>query len=258
MGQESFRDIVRQIARRRSSEVAVLGDFCRMAACALAAGSREEEYHEAISSYDREELNLLARGLALLVEEMEESPFEDVLGPYYTEVASHSSRQARGEFYTPPAISDLMARISIDADLVRREGRPITISDPCCGSGGMILALARRFAPDSIDLIRATCQDINPLAVDMCYINTSLWGIPAHIIRGDTIRMTTSGAWRNVHWMRVGEDGRQMCTEMERIIASSRGAQEENAEKATAGPDARFGPDGQFEFVLEDAPERSR
>ena len=223
-----------------------------MAACALAAGSREAEYLEAIQPYGRDDLSQLSRAFALLVEEAESKPFEDVLGPYYIEIASHSCKQARGEFYTPQELSRAMAKMLVDIDRVRSDGTPITVCDPCCGSGGMILALAQEFAPGSVDLIRATCQDINPVAADMCYINTSLWGIPATVILGDSLRMTTRGAWRNIHWVRVGEEQRQAIEMMKDLIASPPPTQPSDRAQPDVPTDQHGSKesDGQFEFDL--------
>ena len=251
---ESYRSIIETISRTKSSPLTVFIDFCRMAACALAAGSREPEYLETIQSYGKEELHQLSRAFALLVEEAESKPFTDVLGTYYIEIASHSSKQARGEFYTPQELSRAMAKMLIDIDTVRSRGKPITVCDPCCGSGGMILALAQELAPDSVDLIRATCQDINPVAADMCYINTSLWGIPTTVILGDSLRMTTQNAWRNVHWARVGEDQRQAIEVMKDLISSPSPDQNPAPPKAGASgqpSEPLCESDGQFEFDLD-------
>lgn len=227
MPDETYRSILEGIARRKSSIVTVFADFCRIAACASALQTREEEYFEAISSYDKEELTQFSTAYALLIQEMEQKPFSDVLGPYYTEIASHSSKQARGEFYTPPEVSEMMARMTVDAPKVIAEGRAITVNDPCCGSGGMILALAKQFSPiilegnqSHIDLLRVTCQDINPVAVDMCYLNTTMWAIPATMILGNTLAAEINKVWSNIHWHRVGEDQRQAILEMDRFLKS--------------------------------------
>ena len=178
----------------------------------MAAQTREEEYLQIASRYEREELSEFARALAFLTNEMHEKPFQDCLGTFYTEIASKSTVDARGEFYTPPEISEVMTRMLIDVDKVIEEGKPITVNEPACGSGGMILALAKQFSPvmrddekSYVDLLRVTMQDISPTSADMAYINTTLWGIPAKIIQGDTLRMTVDHVWRNIHWARVGE-----------------------------------------------------
>lgn len=220
MPDESFRTVIESLARTRSSSVGIFSDFCRLAACCVAAGTREPEYLEVARGYSRDELNEFSRGFALLVEEMEAAPFTDMLGPYYLDIAAHSSKQARGEFFTPPEISKLIARMVFDPEAIKAEGKPITLNEPACGSGGMVLATAELFAPDSVDLLRVTAQDINPVAADMCYLNLTLWGIPARVIRGDTIRRTASGDWRNIHWFRVGEEERQMIQRLQEAVAT--------------------------------------
>ncbi len=222
---ETYRTILEEIARNKSSILSVFSDFCRMSACALAAGTREEEYFEVIKPYSKEELNRFSKALGLLILEMENYPFEDVLGTYYPEISSKASQQDRGEFYTPSPVCELMARMTFDPHKVIQEGKPVTINEPCCGSGGMVLALAKLFSPvvleseeSYVDLLRFTCQDINPIGVDMCFINTSLWGIPAVMVWGDTLRMTVNKVWSNVHWLRVGEDQRQAFRQVMRLL----------------------------------------
>lgn len=223
MSTENYRSIIEQIARRKSTTVTVFADFCRMVACALAMQTREDEYFEAIKGYTQEELQMLSKAMATLVLEMQKHPFTDILGTYYTEISSKSSQQDRGEFYTPQNVSKLMAKITIDPHSAIKRGLPITINEPSCGAGGMVLAIAEEFAPNSvtqdksyIDLLRVTCQDLSPVATDMCYINTTLWGIPAHIIHGNTLTLETINSWKNIHWLRVGEDKRQAFKQMMR------------------------------------------
>ena len=48
MSTETYRTIIEQIARRKSSALSVFTDFCRIVACALANQTREDEYFEAI------------------------------------------------------------------------------------------------------------------------------------------------------------------------------------------------------------------
>jgi len=248
---ETYRTIIKRIAHTKSSSLTVFADFCRIAACCLAAGAREDEYFEAIKPYSKEELNDLSKALALLINEMESKPFTDVLGTFYLDVASHSSKQARGEFYTPQEISRLMAKISCNAQEVIAKGKPITVNDPACGASGMILAIAEEFAPNHVDLLRITVQDISPVATDMSYVNLTLWGIPAHVICGDTLRMTVNNQWKNIHWHRVGEDQRLAAEQMLEIIKSPMPTTEENKADITLPPvESRLGKNGQFEFDM--------
>lgn len=243
MSTETYQAIIEQIARRKSSTLTVFADFCRIVACTLAAQTREDEYFEAIKGYSKEELEQLAKAMRLLTKEMEEAPFTDILGTYYTEVGSRSSQRSRGEFYTPQEISRMMAKISIDAKAVIERGLPITVNEPACGAGGMVLAIAEEFAPDlvngkrqgksHVDLLRVTCQDINPTATDMCFINTTLWGIPALIIQGNVLANETINTWKNIHWARVGEDQRQAVMQMMSMVAEPPRAAEPTAAPPT-------------------------
>lgn len=209
-----FRNLIGDIAFKRGAKATSFGDFCRMAACCLAAGTREQEYLEIAERYQASELELFSQALAALVLEMEQKPFEDLLGPYYLEVASKSTQDARGEFYTPESISRLIARMLFDADRFKQENRAVTVCEPACGAGGMVLAIGELMAPHHVDLLRFTCWDLNPVAADMCFINTTLWGIPAEIVWGDTLRHNIHGSWKNLHWMRVGEDMRRLLANL--------------------------------------------
>ena len=112
----------------------------------------------------------------------------------------------------------MMARMALDPEQIKEEGRPVTVCDPCCGSGGMVLACAQPLTPDHIDLLRVTLQDINPVACDMAYINTTLWGIPAEVILGNSLTVEVVNRWTNIHWHRVGEPQRKQGLRMLKVI----------------------------------------
>lgn len=256
MPKDTYRSIIERIARYKSSSVTVFADFCRMAACALAAGSREDEYFEAIKTYNKEELLELSKALGLLIQEMEANPFTDILGPYYLEVASHSSKQTRGEFYTPPEICKMMARITIDTNAIIEKGQPFTINEPACGAGAIMLAVAEGFAPKHVDLVRVTCHDINPVAVDMCYINMTLWGVPAKIIQGNVLSSIPTDliakSWKNIHWHRVGEDQRQALKEVIELIKTPSCEKEETIKQTEPMPQQNS-KQVEFDFNLDEA-----
>ena len=204
-----FSKFLEPIARRKSSPLEVFRDFVTMAACSLAMQTREEEYLVIAKKYDKGELCEIAKALGALISEMEQFPFRDLLGPYYCEINAKSGRDQRGEFYTPHPISQLMVKMTVNVEDVIERGLPISVNEPTCGSGGMVLALAEEFSrAKAVDLIRATAQDISRVACDMAYVNLTLWGIPSHIIWGDTLRNTVNASWKNLHWQRVGEDAR--------------------------------------------------
>lgn len=201
--------------------------------------SREKEYLDVAGGYNRAELGEISKGLGLLVNEMEDEPFSDRLGIYYLEHSSKSSKQSRGEFYTPDAISAMIAKMlfeeppatdsvdskSVETNVVIAANKPVSILEPCCGAGGMILNVGKEFSPverggerSYVDLLRVTAIDISVVACDMSYINTTLWGIPARVINGNFITGKINIGWKNIHWMRVGEDQRLNAERMLHII----------------------------------------
>jgi hypothetical protein len=194
-----FRKILEGLSHRYDIR-RVFDAFTRLAACALAAQTREAEYLEEAKHWEKPELDMFAETLSHLVMEMEEHPFEDMLGDYYMQVAlSKKGQQWNGEFHTPKPVCDLMARLTLgNAGSLPAEG-PITVCEPACGSGAMILSFAEACPPEIRRRLRVTAIDVNRTACDMVFINTTLWGIPTRIIHGNSLSMEFWAAWSNVH-----------------------------------------------------------
>lgn len=196
-----FRKILERLCHRHDTRT-VFDAFTRFAACCLAAQTREPEYLEEAKRWQKPELELFGQALGALILEMESKPFEDVLGGHYMDFAlSSKGQQWNGEFHTPKTICDLMARITLgDMASVPAEG-PITVCEPACGAGAMILSLAEVCSPEIRRRLRVTAIDINRTACDMAFINTSLWGIPTRIIHGNSLSQEYWGAWSNIHFI---------------------------------------------------------
>ena len=108
-----FRKLLEPLARVHDTR-RVFDAFVTLAACALAAKTREEEYLETARHWQREHLDIFAQALGALILEMEAHPFVDVLGGYYMEFAlSSKGQQWNGEFHTPTTICDLMAMLTV-------------------------------------------------------------------------------------------------------------------------------------------------
>ncbi len=199
--ESDFRKILRSLSHRHDTRN-VFDAFVRLAACALAAQTREAEYLEEAKRWDRTELGLFAETLAALVAEMELHPFEDLIGECYMEFAlSQKGQQWHGEFHTPKPICDLMARMTLgEMESLPAEG-PITICEPACGAGAMILSLGEACSPEVRRRLRVTAVDISRTACDMAFINTTLWGIPARIIHGNSLTNEYWAAWSNIHYI---------------------------------------------------------
>jgi len=197
--QNDFRKILEALSRHHDTR-RVFDAFIRFTACAVAAQTREAEYLEEAKRWNRQELTIFAEAIGALVNEMEAKPFEDVIGGYYMEYAlSARGRQWSGEFHTPKNICDLMAKLTLgDAALIPAEG-PITVCEPACGAGALILSFAKACPPEVRHRLRVTAMDINHTACDIAFVNTTLWGIPTRIIHCDTLTMKCWAAWSNIH-----------------------------------------------------------
>lgn len=204
------------ISARRGSVSRIFADFVRLAACSLSpritvdgrsVSVREADYMETIGRYDAREAGLFKDAFHQFIEQAEREDHRDILGPTYIEWAAKCDKQARGEFYTPPEISELLAMMSIDVAAAIAADRPVRICEPACGAGGMILAAAKLFAPDHWHLPRFTAIDLNPVACDMTFINTTLWSVPCEVICGNAIwPKATDRRMVNLHWLRCGEE----------------------------------------------------
>jgi hypothetical protein len=197
---DSFESILGTLAHTHDLHK-VFPAFLKLTACTLACQTREEEYLDEAKYWKKENLKTFAQAMAALILQMEKAPFTDLLGTYYMNlVISKGAQQHNGEFHTPQEICRLIGGMLTDSDALPESG-PITICEPACGSGAMILALAEQYGPANIRRLRVTAIDINRMACDMCFINTTLWGIPTHVIHGDSLCLKFKASWKNIHWI---------------------------------------------------------
>ena len=158
---------------------------------------REKEYMRIVGKYSEGQVNRMAEAFGLLVGIFDSEPFDDVLGKLYMEFELGNS--GTGQFFTPYHLCQLIAQIQVvDLDAQLEKGF-ITVNEPACGAGAMIVALAevmtnKGYNPQT--QMHVVAQDIDIRAVHMAYIQLSLLGIPAVIYHGDTIAMEFRSAWR--------------------------------------------------------------
>jgi type I restriction-modification system DNA methylase subunit len=196
-----FRNILERLSHRHDTR-RVFDAFTRFAACALAAQTREAEYLEEVKRWEKADLDVFSEALGALVNEMETKPFEDIIGGYYMEFAlSSKGQQWNGEFHTPKTVCDCIARMLLgDLESLPTQG-PITICEPACGAGAMILSVGEACSPEVRRRLRVTAIDINRTACDMTFINTTLWGIPTRILHGNSLSNEFWAAWSNIHYI---------------------------------------------------------
>jgi len=176
-------------------------DFVILAACALHNGlgveeTREAEYLAIIGRYDTADQHRFPQLLSQLVAALDAEPV-DVLGPLYMELEIGS--KDRGQFFSPSALSELMAEMTFSGILEILKAKPfVTVHEPACGAGGMVLAAAKtliRNGHNPAFTLFASCVDVDRVAALMCYIQLSLWNIPAEVIVGNTLSLEMREIW---------------------------------------------------------------
>lgn len=195
----AFQKAFRGIARHKH-RYDVFKDFIFMSAITLHNAinmeqGREDEYLKIIATYGKEDQHTFPQLFALLVEMLDTEP-RDVLGPLYMNLEIANKDQ--GQFFTPSSVSEMMARMTYGPELQNLKVPFITLSEPASGAGGMVLSFVKAMIENGhnpSERLWVQCIDIDRLAALMCYIQLSLWNVPAEIIVGDTLRLEFRETW---------------------------------------------------------------
>jgi len=192
----------------RYSTWQVFEDWLKISAIAISNAvdwqfrdEREKEYFEIIKKYNKGELNRLADCLGILVKSLDKSfntvGYYDLLGKVFHALELHN--KYHGQFFTPFHICECMGRMNLgDGDLLNEQDF-ISCLEPCIGSGGLVLGLAKAmqvkdFNPQQQLLV--TGVDIDIQCVCMAYLQLSLFGIPAVVIHGNSLTVEQWSVWR--------------------------------------------------------------
>ncbi|WP_424196655.1 N-6 DNA methylase (plasmid) [Ampullimonas aquatilis] len=191
--QKEFIATFKEFYRHRKHEV--FRDFCELAATAISNGCdksqfdvRESQYMNIVGKYEKKEVSNFPRLLALIVESLTLG-LHDCLGELF--MTMEMSDHWKGQFFTPFEVCKLMAEISFDglSNKLKPKGF-VTVSDPACGAGAMLIASANSMAEQGFSYqscLHVTAQDIDLIAVHMAYIQLSLLNIPAVVIHGNSL-----------------------------------------------------------------------
>lgn len=181
----------------------VFADFCEMSAISISNAfdkaqyeKREARYLQIVAGYSKEEVYRFAEMLGVFTL-LCETGFRDHLGEIFMEL--DMGDDARGQFFTPYEISSMMAQLTLtDARSLIEQNGYITINEPACGAGGMVLAAAEAVQGLGVNYqqhIHVTAQDIDAQAVHMTYIQLALFHVPGVVLHGNTLSLETWGHW---------------------------------------------------------------
>lgn len=177
---------------RSKSVSTVFNDFLTLSCCSLAqtvyrSDILEQKYLNIIKTYTKEQAEEFSKLLAFLVLGLEQAP-QDFLGQVF--MSLNLGRQANGQYFTPYSVCKFMAEINFTEIETIQNNQLITLSEPCCGSGGIIIAFAETLKEQGYNYqhqLFVEAIDIDETCFKMAYIQLSILGIPARVMLGDTL-----------------------------------------------------------------------
>ena len=105
----------------------------------------------------------------------------------------------QGQFFTPYSVCQLIAGIQMGDAAERLQETPyLTVYEPACGAGAMVIAAAQALSAQGIDVaeqLHVTADDLSLTAVHMSYIQFSLLGLPAVVNHRNTLTLEHFGTW---------------------------------------------------------------
>ena len=197
---KDFMDVFNGIAPSKH-RYTVFTDFVTMMAISLHNAivkdeKLEAEYMRCIQGYKREDQLQFPKLLAIFVDISEGEPY-DHFGQLFMELGFSEDR--KGQFFTPPELAEMMARmtfIGIQEKLTQKAF--VTLSEPACGAGSMLLASVKvlmqaGYNPANVVWIQAV--DIDRVSALMCYVQLTLWHVPAEVIVGNALTLEYREHW---------------------------------------------------------------
>lgn len=184
-----FKKVLDRLANRHSIGT-VFDDFLQMSICAFSLGKMEHEYLSAIKKYDPEETKLFGDALGALVLDydskcLEDGSWDDILGCYFEMINSSSQASRAGQFFTPPALCNIMAQMVAPEVVVEDK---ITVNDCACGSGRNLIAHSRLNTLNRFKTFYVA-QDLDYRCVKMCVLNFIMMGMSGVVIHMDTLSL---------------------------------------------------------------------
>ena len=177
----------------------VLADFLDMAVCAIrkrtlppgqAADALEAQYMAVVKRNTPDDVRKIPTLLGITALAVQEGGC-DFLGQVAGDLGLVNGHM--GQFFTPYDVSRMIAEVTLDTvgEVIAEQGF-VTVQEPACGAGGMIIAAADVLTRKGFDIatqLYVEATDISPMCFRMSYLQASLRGIPATIWRGNTLSL---------------------------------------------------------------------
>lgn len=208
---KNFADLLNKFGSYGYSRWNAFTDFLELSAISIAScdrygllttketlDERENQYRRIIGKYRQETQPLFGQMLAQIVAELESycpNHLTDVLGELFHELEFND--RWKGQFFTPQNVCDMIGMMNFgDCDAAIKSKGFVSVNEPCCGGGALLLGAANGmraagYNPNTQMLIVA--GDIDERCVHMCYVQLSLYGLPAIVQRKNALTQETFG-----------------------------------------------------------------
>ena len=201
---KEFLNIFKELTRSRNTWE-VWKDFVDMASYSI---SNSTEYREDIreirelmyggisKKYGEEDFDRLCRLFATTVLALDENPAQDFLGEIFMYDLNLGGN--KGQFFTPWHVAELMAEINTSDNIESEiyEKGYISVNDPACGSGVLLMAFANSLKKKNIEYqqnVIFIAQDIDAVVAEMCYIQLTLIGCMGYVVIGNSLTNPITG-----------------------------------------------------------------
>ncbi len=151
-----------------------------------------KDFNKIIKNYTLEEQKQIIVILLQLAQLYDKyyGQYEDILGNIFNQLNIENKNIS--QFFTPTHISNLITKIvEIDENKISKKGF-LTLYEPACGSGGMILSYAKTlkekgYNPSNVLYVEA--WDIDILCTYMTFLQLAMYDIPAKVVNGNTLTL---------------------------------------------------------------------
>ena len=135
---------VKDIIKRIESAIYRIGKY-QLITDVTEREAREEQYKKVMEKYSPDEQKIVSEVFTMIYNLLssvvyDDGIFDDYLGELFMRCEQGNS--GTGQFFTPYHVSKLMAKAILGREVVGKAEKDevITVNDPCCGGGGMLMA----------------------------------------------------------------------------------------------------------------------
>lgn len=223
--QKEFVKLTHQLDRHSNN---ALSDFAELVAISihnsiLKDEQSEERYLQTIKKYTKEEAAIFPKMLSCITLSLEDRP-RDVLGELYMsdELRARSKWDSDVEF-TPFEVAKMMAMMTFDDKPPERGFW--RVAEPAAGTGCMVIAASEVLRERGLNpqkVMHTTAVELRSTVAHLCYVQLSLLGLPAIVIHGDSLALTTYSTWRTpMHYLGFWEGRSRQTSNIECVAVAA-------------------------------------